>query len=79
MINFGLEEILDRMGWTLVVSLVELVYTQLVRCFCSKNHFTHQAFIDCIQRGKDIRLTPCKICEILGVSCEVLLVDDMNT
>ena len=39
----------------------------------------HRAFIDCTLRGKDIRLTPRKICEILGVSCEVLLVDDMKT
>ena len=79
MSKFGLEEILYRLGWTLVVSLVEPVYTQLVRCFYSKNHFTHHAFIDCTLRGKDIRLTPCKICEILGVSYEGLLVDDMKT
>ena len=30
-------------------------------------------------RGKDICLTMRKICEILGVSCEGLLVDDMKT
>ena len=30
MSNFGLEAIFDRIGWTPVVSLVELVYTQLV-------------------------------------------------
>ena len=58
--NFGLEGIFDMMGWTPVVSLVELVYTQLVRCFYSKAHFTHRAFIDCTLIGKDIRLTPCK-------------------
>ena len=79
MSNFGLEAIFDRMGWTLVISLVEPVYTQLVQCFYSKAHFTHQAFIDCTLSGKDIRLTLCKICEILGVSCEGLLVDDMKT
>ena len=79
MSNFGLEAIFDRMGWTLVVSFVEPVYTQLVWCFYSKVHFTHGAFIDCTLRGKDIRLTPCKIFEILGVSCEGLLVDDMKT
>ena len=66
-------------GWVLVVSLVEPVYTQLVWCFYSKPHFTHGAFIDCILRGKDIRLTLRKICEILGVSCEGLLVDDMKS
>ena len=27
MSNFGLEAIFDRIGWTLVISLVELVYT----------------------------------------------------
>ena len=39
----------------------------------------HEAFIDCTLRGKDIRLTISKICEILGVSCEGLLVDDAKT
>ena len=77
--NFGSEAIFDRMGWTPVVSLVKLVYTQLVQCFYSKAHFTHRAFIDSTFRGKDIQLTPHKICEILGVSCEGLLVDDMKT
>ena len=79
MSNFRLEAIFERMGWTPVVSLVEPVYTQLVRFFYSKAHFTHRAFIDCTLRGKDIRLTSRKICEILGVSCEGLLVDYMNT
>ena len=55
------------------------MYTKLVQCFYSKAHFTHGAFIDCTLRGKDIRLTMRKICEILGVSCEGLLVDDMKT
>ena len=79
MSKFGLEAIFDRMGWTLVVSLVKPMYTQLVRYFYSKAHFTHRAFIDFTLRGKDIRLTPCKIYEILGVSCEGLLVGDMKT
>ena len=79
MSNFGLEVIFDRMGWTPVVSLVEPVYTQLVRCFYSKAHFMHGALIDCTLRGKYIQLTSCKICEILGVSCEGLLMDDMKT
>ena len=79
MSNFGLETIFDKMGWTPDVSLVELVYTQLVRCFYSKAHFTHRAFINCTLRGKDIRLTSRKICQILGVSCESLLVDNMKT
>ena len=79
MSNFGLEAIFDRTGWTPVVSLVEPVYTQLVQCFYSKAHFTHRALIDYTLRGKDIQLTPCKICEILGVSCEGLLMDDMKT
>ena len=79
MSNFGLETIFDRMGWTLVISLVEPVYTQLVRCFYSKVHFTHGAFIDCTLRGKYIRITPRKIFEILGISCESLLVDDTKT
>ena len=39
----------------------------------------HRAFIESTLRGKDIRFAPCKICEILGVSCEGLLVDDMKT
>ena len=77
--NFGLEAIFDRMGQTPVVSLVELMYTQLVQCFYSKAHFTPEAFIDCTLIGKDIQLTPRKICEILGVSCEGLLMDDMKT
>ena len=77
--NFRLESIFYRMGWTPVISLVEPVYTQLVRCFYSKDHFTHGAFIDCTLRGKDIRLTLLKICEILGVSCKGMLVDDMKT
>ena len=67
------------MGRTLIVSFIEPVYTQLVQCFYSKAHFTHRAFIDCTLRGKDIRLTPRKISEILGVSCEGFLVDDMKT
>ena len=79
MSNFGLEAIFDRMGRTPVVSLVEPMYTQLVQCFYSKAHFTPEAFMDCTLRGKDIRLTPRKICEILGVSCEALLMDDMKT
>ena len=79
MSNFGLEAIFDRIGWTPVVSLVKPVHTQLVRCFYSKAHFTNRAFINCTLRGKDIRLTSRKICEILGVSCEGLLVDDMKT
>ena len=58
MSNFGLEAIFERMGWTLVISLVEPVYTLLVRSFYSKAHFTHRALIDCTLRGKDIRLTP---------------------
>ena len=79
MSNFGLEPIFNRMGWTPIVSLVEAVYTQLVRCFYSKAHFMHKAFIDCTLREKDIGLTPHKIYEILGVLCESLLVDDMKT
>ena len=79
MSNFRLEVIFDRMGWTPIVSLVEPLYTHLVRCFYFKAYFTHGAFIDCTLRGKDIRLTPHKICEILGVSSEGLLVDDMKT
>ena len=79
MSNFGLEAIFDRIGWTPIVSLVELVYTQLVWRFYSKAHFMHRAFIDYTLRGKDIRLTPHKICEILGVLCEGLIVDDMKT
>ena len=51
-----MEAIFDRMGWTPIVSLVEAVYTQLVRCFYSKAHFMHRAFIDCTLRGKDIQL-----------------------
>ena len=39
----------------------------------------HRTFIDCTLTGKDIRLTPRKICKIIGVSCEGLLVDDMKT
>ena len=58
MSNFGLEAIFERMGSTPVISLVEPMYTLLVRCFYSKAHSTHRAFIDCTLRGKDIRLTP---------------------
>ena len=79
MSNFGLEVTFDRMGWTPIVSLVDLVYTTLVRCFYSKAHLTQRVFIECTLRGNDIRLNMRKICEILGVPCEGLLVDDMKT
>ena len=78
MSNFGLEAIFDRIG-ELQSFLWLNQYTQLVWCFYSKAHFTNRAFINCTLRGKGIRLTSRKICEILGVSCEGLLVDDMKT
>ena len=68
MSNFELGFLFDRMGWTLVVSLVDLVSTTLVRCFYSKAQFNHGVFIDCTLRGKEICLNLRKICEIIGVS-----------
>ena len=79
MSNFGLEATFDRMGWTPIVSLVDPVYTTLVRCFYSIACFTHEVFIDCTLRGKNLHLNMRKICEILGVLCKGLLVDDMKT
>ena len=79
MSNFGLGATFDMMGWTSVISLVDPVYRTLVRCFYSKVHFTHEVFIDCTLRGKDIPLNMRKICKILGVPCEGLLIDDMKT
>ena len=67
------------MGWTPIVSLVDLVNATLVRGFYSKANFTHGVFIDCTLRGKDICLNMRKICEILGVLCKGLLVDDIKT
>ena len=79
MSSFGLEVTFDRIGRTPLISLVDLVNTTLVRCFYSKDHFTHRVFIDYTLRGKDIRLNMHKICEILGVPCQSLLVDEMKT
>ena len=79
MSNFELRLSFDRMRWTPIVSLVDLVYTTLVQCFYSKAQFKQRVFIDCTLRGKEMLLNIHKICEILGAPCESLLVDDMKT
>ena len=40
MSSFGLEATFDRIGRTPIISLVDLVYTTLVRCFYSKDHLS---------------------------------------
>ena len=79
MSNFELGLSFDRMGWTPVISLVDLAYRTLVRCFYSKAQFSYGVFIDCTLTEKKVCLSICKISEILGVPCKGMLVDDMKT
>ena len=66
--HFEFNDLLTRMGWLLVVTILEPVFLTLVRAFYSRVTYSMGGLIISTVRGVEIRLYPKSICRIFDIA-----------